>query len=172
MPHFSERMTAPEPEALRPKLQQAQATLRSALEEACAADLGDADTGELIKLEEVLAIANEAAKEAVSVRRRLKQARTRAGADVDTHAGNHREFEDAKGVRWMVFAVHPSSATKERAGLRAPFQDGWLAFDCGMETRRVAPIPDGWMEFAIDKLLTLCEQAEIAPRRTGKRPPG
>jgi hypothetical protein len=72
----------------------------------------------------------------------------------------------------MVFAVHPSSATKERAGLRAPFQDGWLAFDCGMETRRLAPIPDAWMELSVEQLASLCEHAEVAQRRTGKRPSG
>ena len=48
----------PESEGLRPKLERAQDTLRTALDSACNADLNDADTGELIRLEEVLAIAN------------------------------------------------------------------------------------------------------------------
>jgi hypothetical protein len=161
-------MTAPQSEGLRPKLERAQATLRSALQQACSADLQDADTGELIKLEEVLAIANEAAKEAVSVRRRLGQT-ARSDDGPDPKAGNHREFDDDKGVRWIVFAVHPSTATRSRAGLREPYQNGWLAFDCGMETRRLAPIPDGWLELAIEELQAMCARAQVAPRRVAKK---
>jgi hypothetical protein len=163
-------MTAPEHDPLRPKLERAQETLRSALDQACGANLQEADTGELIKLEEVLAIANEAAKEAVSVRRRIGQARERlaerAAERSDAEAGaSHREFEDGKGVRWMVFAVHPSTAAKGRAGLRAPYQNGWLAFDCGMETRRLAPIPDTWLSLSAGELASMCLQAEVATKR-------
>src|ERR1043166_3907067 len=167
-------MATEEHEALRPKLERAQATLQDALAQACNADLEDADTGELIRLEEVLAIANEAAKEAVSVRRRLGKIDDDTPRDVgapDPSAlATHREFDDDRGVRWIVFAVHPSSATMERAGLRAPFQKGWLAFDCGMETRRLAPIPDSWQQASDAELAILCGRAEVAPRRA--RPKG
>src|SRR3954468_16900588 len=44
----------------------ARTNLKHALDEACRADISRADTGELIRVEEVLAIANEAAKEAIS----------------------------------------------------------------------------------------------------------
>ena len=88
-------------------------TLRSALDSACAADIDDADTAELIRIEEVLAIANEAAKKVVS---------------------------------------------------------GWLAFDSGMETRRVAPIPDDWETASDEALIELCERADVAPRRTRSAP--
>lgn len=155
-------MTTPDSEGLRPKLERAQDTLRDALDSACNSNLDDADTGELIKLEEVLAIANEAAKEAVSVRRKMSQ-RTRT--DTTRSAPTHREFEDAQGVRWIAFAVHPSAQTKEGAGFRAQFQNGWLAFDCGMETRRLAPIPDGWLEQSDDDLRLLCQQAETSRRQ-------
>src|SRR5262245_33185357 len=131
----------PDSEGLRPKLERAQDTLRTALDHACNADLDDADTGELIGLEEVLAIANEAAKEALSVRRRMSQRRDRSSPVHDEPT--HREFEDAKGVRWIAFAVHPSAVPGGGAGFRAQYQHGWLAFDCGIETRRLAPIPDG-----------------------------
>jgi hypothetical protein len=57
---------------LRPQLAEAQQTLDSALKEACAMDVSTANTGELIHIEELLAIANDSAKKAVSVRRRLK----------------------------------------------------------------------------------------------------
>jgi hypothetical protein len=57
---------------LQPQLEEAQETLGDALKEACAMDPSNANTGELIQIEELLAIANESAKKAISVRRRLK----------------------------------------------------------------------------------------------------
>lgn len=153
-------MSVDESHPLRPTLDRAQETLRNALEVACAADVNNANTGELIRVEEMLAIANEAAKEAISVRRRLNE---------DSEAGHaapssHREIEDSRGVRWAVFAVHPSSIGS-RPTVREGYRDGWLSFDSGMETRRVAPIPARWAVLADDELLALCEQAEVAPRR-------
>ena len=57
---------------LRPQLAEATENLDEALKEACAMDASKANTGELIQIEELLAIANESAKKAISVRRRLK----------------------------------------------------------------------------------------------------
>ena len=58
---------------LRPQLQRIEETLQDSLEEVCdAPPVGQVNTGELIKMEESLAIAVEAAKEAVSIRRKLK----------------------------------------------------------------------------------------------------
>jgi len=62
---------------LQPQLRDAEETLGDALKEACATDPSKANTGELIKIEEVLAIANESAKKAISVRRRLRADRGR-----------------------------------------------------------------------------------------------
>jgi hypothetical protein len=64
-------------EGLQPELREAEATLGEALKEACATDPAKANTGELIQIEEVLAIANESAKKAISVRRRLRADRRR-----------------------------------------------------------------------------------------------
>jgi hypothetical protein len=61
---------------LRPQLQEAQQTLGEALKEACAMDPSKANTGELIQLEEILAIANVSAKKAISVRRRLRASKS------------------------------------------------------------------------------------------------
>lgn len=59
--------------ALRPKLQEVQVKLEAALEEVCDAPPPDKlDTGELIHVEETLAIATEAAKEALSLRRQMR----------------------------------------------------------------------------------------------------
>jgi len=67
-----------EPAALRPKLEEAQEKLDQALEEVCEAPPPDKlDTGELIRVEEALALATEAAKEAVSLRRKLRATRER-----------------------------------------------------------------------------------------------
>ena len=126
-------------EPLRPRLEQAQKTLLDALSDACSASLDDADTGELIRIEEVLAIANEAAKEVISVRRRLGQEgalpslagteEAQQGGAGPGGAAAHREIEDAKGVRWVTFAVYPSRVTGTRSPLPASYQSGWLAFD-------------------------------------------
>ena len=57
---------------LRPQLAEATESLEGALKEACSMDPSSANTGELIQIDELLAIAGESAKKAISVRRRLK----------------------------------------------------------------------------------------------------
>lgn len=61
-------------EPLKPKLREAEQQLDRTLEEVCATPTAAArlNTGELIRVEETLALAAEAAKEAVSLRRRLR----------------------------------------------------------------------------------------------------
>jgi hypothetical protein len=163
-------MAANNPEMLRPELARAQKKLEAALDEVCDADVKKADTAELIRIEESLAIAAAAAKEAISVRQKLRQQRDREEKVFE----NHRIFDDAKGVRWEVFAVYPSSVTAGRpAALPDPYQRGWLSFDSGArgELRRLAPIPDGWTKLSDDGLRQLCQKAELAPRRKSP-PPG
>ena len=60
------------PESLRPMLDDAQTRLEQHLDEVCKDKPSGESTGELIKLEEALSLAAEAAKEAISVRRRIK----------------------------------------------------------------------------------------------------
>lgn len=159
-------MPEKESDVLRPQLVRAERSLKRALDEVCHADVAVANTGELIRLEEVLAIANEAAKEAVSVRRKLRSSPAGYGDRGEENGlGAHREFDDARGVRWMVFAVYPSSARVARSGLRAQFTEGWLAFDSGVETRRLAPIPGDWMDLPDGALDDACQRAELAPKR-------
>lgn len=147
---------------LRPQLQEAQATLGEALKEACSMDPSKANTGELIQIEELLAIANESAKKAISVRRRLKKdGLARVEQDPMTIKSRAREFVDASKVRWTAIAVRPSKSTT----LSPPYRSGWLSFDSGGETRRLSPIPDGWAEASEDELARLCQQAKVAPRR-------
>ena len=62
---------------LRPTLAATELQLQSALEEVCEdVSIPEANTGELIRIEETLAAASDAAKRAISLRRRI-------GADGD-----------------------------------------------------------------------------------------
>ena len=64
---------------LNPKLHELQEQLESAREEICdIPHVSELDTGELIRVEETLAIAAEAAKEAVSIRRKIHLDRNRS----------------------------------------------------------------------------------------------
>ena len=59
---------------LRPQLERLENKIEKSLGEVCPTPtMKDVNTGELIKIEETLAIAAEAAKEAVSLRRRLRK---------------------------------------------------------------------------------------------------
>jgi hypothetical protein len=57
---------------LQPKLEQLEIRLESTLEEVCEdTSVAEAETEELIRIEETLAYASEVAKQAVSLRRRI-----------------------------------------------------------------------------------------------------
>jgi len=156
-------MPSSQGEPLRPRLARAKNTLKSALADACEADIDAADADELTRIEKTLAIANAAAKEAAAVRRRLssKKAETTSSAP---ELPVHRQIEDQQRVSWDVFAVRPAVGSG-RSTVRELFREGWLTFDSGVETRRAAPIPAGWESLPADELLRLCAAAETAPRR-------
>lgn len=201
---------------LEPELQRAERLLRRSLGEACSTDPTRADTAEMIRLDEMLAIAGDAAKRAVSIRRRLRQegrpaggrrSRRRDGGIDSTGTGPaastpasadgnglphgpdgkgqkrlrsavrateravlaatpadeaHRVFRDSQGVTWSVWAVRPSSQGGARAELRGTFAQGWLAFVCEDEKRRLSPVPDDWATLDDRALEALCVQAEVA----------
>jgi hypothetical protein len=159
----AERATRGEQRDLQPGLTRATETLRSALTEACSVNVDRIDTGELIRVEEVLAIAGEAAKEAISVRRSARAPQRASSAA--SEGSSSRSLTDRAGRQWTVFAVHPS-APRGHSVLREGYADGWLSFDAGDETRRVAPIPPGWEQLSDSALLDLCGAAEPSrPRR-------
>jgi hypothetical protein len=161
----------------QPDLREAAETLEKALADACASKAArDADTGELIKVEEMLALASEAARRAIAIRRkaRLEAQATapREGvpappliADQPASAG-HRFFDDKRGVRWDVWAVYPEGRPSQLSALPGPFQSGWLVFESATEKRRLSPIPSNWQTLEQGEFERLCEQAEIATRRT------
>ncbi len=161
------------PEPLASELREAETTLKSTLDAACAKDVTRADTGELIRVEETLAVASEAAKQAVSVRLKLREQRGKdpVRAMVRDESGEkvtHRVFEDVRGKRWHAFAVQGSQETAERASLPDSFRSGWLVFESDDELRRVAPIPEKWEELDTDALRELCFKAPAAPRRVNR----
>lgn len=67
-------MNADRPNDLRPHLQEIEGQLKEQLDDICPApDVSNETTGELIRLEETLSLATETAKEAVTLRRILRE---------------------------------------------------------------------------------------------------
>lgn len=159
---------------LQPELAEAEGTLAEALGEACGSNVFEADTGELIRIEEMLAIAGDAAKRVVSIRRKLRDS---SEAEEEPVAGStatelevaapdaHRRFQDAHGVTWDAFAVHPAQEGSGRAQLPEPYRGGWLVFESEREKRRLSPVPPEWHLATEAQLRTLCARAEVVPAR-------
>lgn len=72
-----------------------------------------------------------------------------------------REFDDADGVEWRVWATTPT-----RGNVRPQFAGGWLAFESPDERRRLAPVPDAWAEADDGALRELLAQAAVVARDT------
>jgi hypothetical protein len=158
-------MPAENVEALRPKLEQAQRALEEALDEACETDVARADGAELIRLEESLTIAREAARNAIAVLQRLHREHLEHRETDETRSEAHRVFVDDRGVQWDAFCVYPSRQTSGSSSLPPPYHEGWLSIQCQDEIRRVTPIPAGWRDLSRDALCQLLEKAVIATRR-------
>lgn len=91
----------------------------------------------------------------------------------------HRCFKDQSGRLWDVWEVNPTMVERRsvralqpptverrkrnepRASLPQALREGWLAFECRSERRRLAPTPDGWEQFSDDQLVALLEQATM-----------
>lgn len=158
--------------------------MEQALAEACDSETpSKVDTGELIRVEEMLAIATDAAQRAIALRRERREGMQGAALRSSGELGAaeaaaspraaHREFTDASGVTWDVYAVYPDAQFSQK--LRGTFQSGWLCFDSGPEKRRLSPIPDRWQELDDDRLRQLADTAERSrprrSRRTGENEP-
>jgi hypothetical protein len=160
-------MEGEESRPLDAQLEQVTASLKASLDEACSADVQRLDTGESIRIEEVLALANEAAKEVVSLRRKRrhrKRPRT-SGETADIAIGAHRLFVDEHGVRWDAFAVLPTTDAPGLMRLPEPYQQGWLCFESATEKRRLGPIPEEWQSVSDDELRRLRAAAQRVPNR-------
>lgn len=173
-------MEASQSDPLRPDLREAAETLEQALAEACASKPADeADTGELIRVEEMLALAGDAARRAISIRRQAREDAESARAAPESVEGQiseppvavtHRLFDDSRGVRWDVWPVYPE-ARPSLTALPGTFQTGWLVFESTTEKRRLSPIPGNWESLPPRELEYLCERAETASRRARGAPP-
>jgi hypothetical protein len=160
----------------RSDLREAAETLEQALTEACASrPAHEADTGELIRIEEMLALASDAARRAISIRRKARQVgesgleSADVGIDQPTST-RHRLFDDGHGVTWDVWAVYPEGRPSQLSALPGTFQSGWLVFESSAEKRRLSPIPSGWLTLPPNELEHLCEQASSASRRARGQP--
>ncbi|HKW46786.1 MAG TPA: hypothetical protein VJN70_05055 [Gemmatimonadaceae bacterium] len=100
----------------------------------------------------------------------------------------HRKIKDGDGQSWDVWEVDPSvveqrmsgehpamqpgeSTTKERREFRllvpSALQQGWLAFQCGNERRRLAPIPENWNTLRDAALVELlCKAKRLSDGKT------
>jgi hypothetical protein len=167
------------PDPLGSELREVESLMEEALAEACDTEApSEVDTGELIRVEEMLEIATDAAKKAIALRHRRREARkrpgTRGGAALGaaeaaaSEAATHRAFSDVRGVTWDVYAVYPEARLSSK--LPGAFQHGWLCFDSGPEKRRLSPIPDNWQELSNEELEQLADRAERARPRRGARP--
>jgi hypothetical protein len=156
--------------------------MEQALAEACDEEEAPSkmDTGQLIRVEGMLEIATDAAKQAIALRRQRREAKERSGARGGVEMGaaeaaaspgaSHRAFRDPRGVTWDVYAVYPEARLAPK--LRGPFQQGWLCFDAGPEKRRLSPIPENWQDLADEELERLAERAEPARSRRSSRSAG
>lgn len=78
-----------------------------------------------------------------------------------------RDFTDAGGVAWQVWATTPM-----RGEVRPQFASGWLAFESGSERRRLVPIPTEWEEVEDVRLCELLAQSIPVTRGAPLQPAG
>lgn len=83
--------------------------------------------------------------------RRVEQRRMREGGP--PAALNNRRRRERRVGNGLRIALPPRLAR------------GWIAFECGDDRRRVAPIPDGWDALDDAGLRTLWRNAEELPPR-------
>jgi hypothetical protein len=93
----------------------------------------------------------------------------------------HRKIKDGDGKAWDVWEVYPSAVEQrmsgehpavpthdgkksERRGLRVvvpeALQQGWLAFQCDGDRRRVVPIPANWIALDDAALIAFLDSAD------------
>lgn len=172
-------MTSPEPNSAE-DLSEAREELARRLEEACQTGTpGNVPetTGELLRLEGALQAATKATEDMLAARRRAHEvaADRRATAtdeEVSIEHGHERirEFRDADGEDWRVWAVTPGMASPSSQRYLGELRDGWLAFESlsGKARRRLVGYPPNWVAMTDRQLEELLHTAAVAPIR--KRP--
>lgn len=70
---------------------------------------------------------------------------------------------DRRGGRERRTGDRPASDRRQKSEARVlvepEFRKGWLAFQSGVDWRRLAPIPDGWESMSDRQLLALLARA-------------
>jgi hypothetical protein len=159
-------MEREEPRPVDAQLERVTASLKASLEEVCATDVQRLDTSESLRIEQVLAIASDAAKEVVALRRRRARQRPRSSLPSDMPpAPEHRRFVDERGVSWDAFAVLPTPEPRGLARLPEQYQRGWLCFESATEKRRLGPIPAEWQTVTEDALRRFRDAAQPVQHR-------
>jgi hypothetical protein len=166
---------------LLPILERVEGELDRKLEEVCEIKpVSEEPTGEFIRLEEKLLEAAQAAKQAFSIRRRMRQ-RNEGGsaeravnlghlgtADAAELAGDApgsavRALRDNEGNEWQVWAVKPG-ALRPAVGTEhlGEYGEGWLAFEAadGTQRRRLPHPPKEWQALPDEELMSLLSRAE------------
>jgi hypothetical protein len=98
----------------------------------------------------------------------------------------HRRVQDDSGQWWDVWDTRPTiidrragrerrnggrvahdrrQKSEARVSVEPEFRKGWLAFQSGVDWRRVAPIPEGWDSMSDRELLVLLGAAVTESRR-------
>lgn len=84
----------------------------------------------------------------------------------DRRTRERRRHEDGPPV---ALNERRKTDRRNRAGIRIALPPrlagGWIAFECGEERRRIAPIPADWSELDEEGLRSLWERAEELPPR-------
>ena len=83
-----------------------------------------------------------------------------------------REFRDANGVEWRVWATIPAATEVVRivVGTLGTLDGGWLTFECAEGRRRLAPFPADWDSLSDAELERCCADAKAPPPRRSRRP--
>src|SRR5688500_5416413 len=78
-----------------------------------------------------------------------------------------REFRDANGVEWRVWATVPAASALVRVnyGTLGSLESGWLTFECADGRKRLAPFPSDWDSLSDAELERWCNEAKTPPPR-------
>lgn len=160
------------------QLEEVREVLARQLEEACRTAIAGEPpetTGELRKLDEALLAAARTTEEMIALRKQAGRETRVSAALADVGSGTAtveriREFRDASGTPWRVWAVTPGQATTTSPRNLGDLRNGWLAFE-SLETgakRRLVNFPADWMTMGDDELEQLLNTAAVArPRKRG-----
>jgi hypothetical protein len=179
----------PQPDPLRPVLEETEAELAQHLETTRRRTPEDVTTeseDDLRELEDSLLAAAVTVQQTISLRRHVEKreaaavAKQREDAAEEVQkkreAGAVREFHDHSGRPWRAWSVTPGLRPgRDAKRYLGDYHNGWLCFEAldGSSRRRLPKFPADWVELEEPALEGLLGEAIDAPeRRTAKANPG